>query len=404
MGCGKEIFDVGEDIAATTAGFALGGPAGAAAGAGLASASQGKSITQDLIAAGTAGFGSSADVGQALGLEGSIASGVGNSVSDAIGSVGNSLGLTSGDTTNAVGSTVAPGGQVIAAPATTTAVAPGPGTGGSVPAGSLGDFDANSINNLFSQGLSDGKDLTALTPGNAANAADSLGVAGGVATQGPLNATGAAANSALGEAGTDAIGSTTDSLGVPGGFASGAAPASASPAASSSFINSLESAAGKAVIPAAGLAFEAAQGPQKLPGQASALEAGGAATAPLLGLETAGANEASSGQLTATQQANIEQGVQQQQNQLIQQLASQGISNPTQSSQYQQGIQQIQQWALAQQQNYITQAINEATSAGGAASNNIASVANEQVQLDTGYQNALAAAFGALGGGLTVKA
>lgn len=379
MGCGKAILNAGEDIVGTAIGFSLGGPLGAAAGAGLASAAQGHSLGQDLLAAGTAGAGSSVDVGQALGLEGSIASGVSNSVSDALGSVGDSLGIGSGTTTNAAGSTVSPGGQVVSAPSTPTSVAPGAGTGGTVSAGGLGSFDESAIDSQLTQG-------STLQAGFNAGDLQNPGV-GGVG----LSA-GAAGNSAIGAAGADAIGSVG---------------AVTPPAAPSSFLSNLESGAGKAVIPAAGLAFEAAQGPQKLPSQASALEAGGAATAPLLALETSGANEAASGQLTATQQANIEQFVQNQQNQLLQRLSSQGISNPTQSSQYQQGMADIQQQALAQQQAYITQAISEATTAGGAASGNIASVANEQVQLDTDYQNALAAAFGALGGnvgGLTVKA
>ena len=63
-------------------------------------------------------------------------------------------------------------------------------------------------------------------------------------------------------------------------------------------------------------------------------------------------------------------------------------------------MQSIKEQAAAQQQQYINAAIQQATSAGGAASNNIATVANEQIQNDTSFQNALAEAFGALGGNL----
>jgi hypothetical protein len=257
---------------------------------------------------------------------------------------------------------------------------PGAGAAGTVSAGNAGAFDASAINSQL-----DGSTGLAATPNL------NLGTLTGQGADLSFTGTsGAAANSALGAAGTDAIGSV--------------APASSS----GGFLNGLESAAGKAALPGAALAFEAAQGPQALPSSSSALASGGSVTAPLQALETQGANEAATGTLTPTQQANVEQYVQQQQNQLIQQLASQGITNPTKSSQYQAGLAQIQQNALAMQQQYITAAIQEATSAGGAASKNIASVANEQVQLDTDFQNSLAQAFGALGGsiggGVNVKA
>ncbi len=130
------------------------------------------------------------------------------------------------------------------------------------------------------------------------------------------------------------------------------------------------------------------------------MQPSGAATVPLLALENQGANQALSGQLTPTQQAGITQLVNNAQNELIQQLASEGVTDPTHDSRYIQGMQDIQQKALAQQQQYITAAISEATSAGGAASGNIANVANQQIAQDTAYQDALAQAFAALGGSI----
>jgi len=153
-----------------------------------------------------------------------------------------------------------------------------------------------------------------------------------------------------------------------------------------------------AALPLGSLAYEAIKGPTQLPAASQALQPGGAATAPLLGIETQNAAQAQSGQLTPSQQANITQYVQTAQNQLLQQLASQGVTDPTHDSRYLQGMQQIQQQVLAMQQQYIQQAISNAVSSGGAASGNIAQVANQQIAEDTSYQDALAQAFGALGG------
>ena len=92
--------------------------------------------------------------------------------------------------------------------------------------------------------------------------------------------------------------------------------------------------------------------------------------------------------------------------QLLQQLASEGVTNPTQDTRFIQGMQTIQQNALALQQQYITAAINEATSAGGAASANLSAAAQEQLQLDTNYTTELQAALNALGtsiGGVNVN-
>lgn len=174
----------------------------------------------------------------------------------------------------------------------------------------------------------------------------------------------------------------------------------ATPAASSGGLSSLIPSGKTALasaIPLGELAYNAIKGPAPLPSGSAALEQGGAATAPLLALEKAGANEATTGQLTAPQQATINNYIQQAQNQLISQLAGEGVTDPTKDSRYIQGMQQIQQEAIAQAQQYITAAIGEATSAGGAASGNLAAVANQQIQNDNEFQNSLTNAFGSLG-------
>lgn len=407
MGCGGAIESTVAELGGAAIGGAIGGPIGAGIGAAGGSALTGGSLKQDLLAGATAGIGSSVDVGQALGLDTSISGTVQNALGDAAGGIGSSLGLTDG-TSGAPGD-LTPGGapanpttgQAMSAPASTTASSPGSGGGGTVSPGGVADFDTKAIESQFSSGL---------------NTGTSLG--GGISATSPSFSTlsGAAADSALGSAGTDAIGSVPAGVqagapvlagpvegGVPGSISS-ASPGAIGPAGTGGLKDWLPSKSEvgstllKGALPAASLAYSAIKGPAELPADARNLESGGAATAPLLALENQGANEGLTGQLTPSQQASVTQMVQNAQNQLIQQLAQQGVTNPTQDSRYIAGMQQIQQQAMAQQQAYIQQAIQNATSAGGAASGNIASVANEQVQLDTDYQNALAAAFGALGG------
>lgn len=400
----------------------------------------------------------------ALGITGDNPAGtglpnIGAAASNALGSIGNTLGFTSGGTADAVsgvnssGQAVDASGQTLSATNSSSPVSVAPSSGGGfTSASSLPDNNSNQINNEFSENLggSGSQNLTdvagtstSASPGLGVGASNAIGAAGpssatlgatsispsdlGTNVQTPStlqsvgsalglsggatpsasdvaanNATYAGANAGLpsnitspGNAGTF-FGSTPDAAtsGAP------AASAGAAAASSPSLLQQAESAGVKAALPLGALAYDAIKGPSKLPAQATNLESGGAATAPLLAMETQAANEAATGQLTSAQQSTIQQGVQQAQNQLLQQLASSGVQNPTQDSRYIAGMQQIQQWAQGQQQAYITQAINEATQAGGAASQNIATVANEQIQEDKDFQDSLAAAFGALGGSL----
>lgn len=286
--------------------------------------------------------------------------GAGSSLSSTLGGtpVGDALGISS--------NTLAPvSGEGISTPSVASAVAPA--AGGVVSPSSVGSSDQAAID-------------AALQPDKIAN---NLGIG--------------------------SVGSTGDTTQAAQALAPGAGPTQAAanalaPAAApaSSFLSKIEgglgSSIGSSILPGAALAYQASQGPAKLPAASQALQPGGAATAPLLGLETSAANEATTGQLTAPQQAQVLEYVNGRQNELIQQLASSGVTNPTQDSRYISGLAKIQQDALAMQQQFITQAIQTATQAGGAASQNIANVATQQIQQDTAYQDALAQAFAALGG------
>lgn len=338
---------------------------------------------QELAGAVGVGSGNSA-FNDVLGITGDNPAGtglpdIGGAINSGLNSVGNVLGISgpaSADgavSTNTAGASVNSSGATVAAPPITTSIST-PGGGGPISAGqAIGAQDQN-IDAILGTTTGSQPGLGSITPqigGASESSIDSL-------------------SAPLSSAVTDA---TSGLSGVaPSGAASPSAPTSGG------FVSSLENAAGRSAIPLGAAAFEAIKGPAKLPGNSAALAPGGAATAPLLSLETQGATEASTGQLTAPQQANVLQYVQDAQNQLIQQLTNEGVSNFKNDSRYIQGMQDIQQQALALQQQYITAAVNQATSAGDAASQNIATVANEQISNDKDFQDALAAAFAAIGG------
>lgn len=333
--------------------------------------------TGDLALGATSATGPADAFGLATGGQ-SLAGQAFDFAGNALGGVTDSLGITSpnsaatdlaqGFGTNAAGAPVNSSGSTIAAPSSATSTAPSSGSVTS--ASSVGNLGEQATNAILSP-----NDVT----GASTSASPGLGSIGATDTFTGFGSQPGGANIA----------------GAVEGPNSAFTPASAGGV--SDFLPSKKD-IGRAAIPLASIAYEAIKGPSQLPGSAAALQPGGAATQPLLDLEKQGATEATTGQLTAPQQANVLQFVQQSQNALLSQLAQEGVTNPTQDSRYVAGLQQIQQQALALQQQYITAAISQATSAGGAASQNIATAANEQIQNDTAFQTALAEAFGALGG------
>lgn len=357
---------------------------------------------------------------------------IGGSINSALGSVGGSgatdpaTGLSVGqETTNAAGATINTAtGDTVAPPQTPTvsgspsgtiatasqsfdlgnsavdAAAGGPSTSAPTGLGSISSSPTDAaIGSQSTDALGSIQPNTVNLDPNNTNATFGLSPTDNGATINAIGSQGAP-NSTLGSI-SQSLGVSPAAGGVvnPGASANAAIGASGG-GSSGGLLGEAESLGLKAAVPLAGLAYDAIKGPAKLPSASSAIAPNGAATAPLLGLENQGATEAQTGQLTPAQQATITQGVQQQQNLLLQQLASQGVTNPTKDSRYIAGMTQIQQWAAAQQQQYITAAISEATSAGGAASQNISTVANEQIQNDTAFQQSLAEAFGALGGSI----
>ncbi len=273
------------------------------------------------------------------------------------------------ESTNAAGATInSATGTTLAAPSLATSTTPS--SGGFTPAGSASDFSANQINTQFAQGLDAGENLTNLNTDVA-----------GASTQGSTGLgslfSPATAASALGAKQADKTGGISDWL-----------PSKAD----------VGSTLLKSAVPLAALGYEASQGAPPLPAATQPLQQSGAVTAPLIQTETQAANAYNTGTLTPSQQADIDIWVQGRENELIQQLASSGVTNPASDSRYIQGMQQIQQQALAQKQAMLQQDITNAFSAAGAAGQNLGTVANAQVQNDASYQQALAAAMAALGG------
>jgi len=145
--------------------------------------------------------------------------------------------------------------------------------------------------------------------------------------------------------------------------------------------------------------YEALKGPAPLSSSGQALQAQGNTLNTTANADLAAAN---SGTLTAPQQATITQYIQGATNQLYQQLASQGISNPQGSTGFTQGLQQIQQQATAMAQSYIQQSFSNAMSAAGQAGSDLSAAAQEQTSSDNAYTTALSSAVASIGGAYTL--
>lgn len=403
-----EFIPVANAAESTAAGVSSGESFGKAAGQGAISGAEALGA-QELAGAVGVGDGNTA-FNNALGITGDNPAGTGlpdignlfSAGSTATGgaAIDANTGLpSSAESTNTAGATInSATGATVAAPSASTSVNPTSG-GGPISAGSVGDFSSNAVNaNL-------GGDISGASTGSSPN----------------LGSVGASADSALKSAGTDAIGSTAggftsnltsptaDSIvaGTSPGTSSVATPTAASTGGLSDWLPAkadVGKAALSGAIPLGTAAYEAIKGPGALPTAAQPLAANGAVTGPLISTETSQANAFNTGTLTAPQQATIDQGVQQQENELLQQLASSGVTNPQGDSRYIAGMQQIQQWATTQKNAILQQDITNAFSAAGAAGTNLGTVANAQVQNDTAYQQALAAAMQAIGGTVTKAA
>lgn len=139
--------------------------------------------------------------------------------------------------------------------------------------------------------------------------------------------------------------------------------------------NAFQNVPAKALGPVAGMAYQAVAGQPKLPSGERALQG------ELQGEESTALNEYNTGVLTAPQQAQLDQSRQNMQNQLYQQFASSGITNPQADSRFQQGLQQIETQIEAQKQGFMSQA----QQTGNAAATELNEIGKQQMELDKDY-------------------
>lgn len=262
--------------------------------------------------------------------------------------------------------------------------------GGSATGGATGGAVAGATPFADSAGTASSGAAGAAPVSSIASAGSILGASGaGDAAQG-------AVNSQLGGAPLDAtsLGSIGTDLG------SSSAPASAGTATAtnnaSSWLPSKGSTlgAGLSLAPAA---LAAIQGPPKLSPAAQTAQPTGTVSAPLIATEQQQLAQGNSGTLSPSQQAGIDLSSKNAENALIQQLASSGVTDYKNDSRYIKGMQDIQQQALAQQQQYVQQALTNGFTAGGAAAGNLQTAATEQSQNDQAYQDAINKALEAAG-------
>jgi hypothetical protein len=160
-------------------------------------------------------------------------------------------------------------------------------------------------------------------------------------------------------------------------------------------------------IPLAMIAGTALRGPGGTPPQTQAAEGIAAGTAgqgaALFNQGEQNLATAQANQINPAQQAQIDQYVQQQTNQLYQQYAARGI-NPNTDSGFQQALQQIHQQAIAMQAQFIQQLITtglaetgQGTAAETSASSTLVAAGSQQIQLDTNFTNSLTSAMTAFG-------
>jgi hypothetical protein len=106
--------------------------------------------------------------------------------------------------------------------------------------------------------------------------------------------------------------------------------------------------------------------------------------------------EAATGQLQPGEIAQIQQYQQNATNELFQQLANEGITDPSQDSRFVQGQQAIAQNAQIMYQKFITAAVTNGLAAQGNIDSTLQSAANMQAEADQNYQARLQAAASAL--------
>jgi hypothetical protein len=108
-------------------------------------------------------------------------------------------------------------------------------------------------------------------------------------------------------------------------------------------------------------------------------------------------SEAATGKLQPGETAQIEQYRQNANNQLYQQLANEGVTDPRQDSRFVQGQQAIEQNAQIMYQGFINAAVTNGINALGPTTTALTNAAQLQMEQDQAYRAALASATQAFG-------
>lgn len=382
VGVGADLLGTGAaDLGAT-----LGDAAGAAATGGLGTADLGAAI----------GEGVGAGAGVAPDLSGLGAAAAGGLTDLTAAADTGALTSTLGDTVGTSASDTLANAVPTAANTDATAAA----ASGALPSGATSTPAAVMP---ASQELATGSPDIAAQLGTDPNAAEATAAAG----TGSTAAGASAPSSAITPAATTALNNSGSSLS----------------STLSSVLNNPALKLGELALPAGMLAYNLIKGPAPIPPQANQaitnagnFAPGAVAQAeqnvPLFNATAANdLNLANNFQISPAQAASLNQWKQDQYNQLIQQIANQGNTNPMSSSEWIQGKNQIDQQALAQQTQMINQLISTAFQASSAANAGVStagnieqqynsllmSAAQLQVQQDQNFQNAVGAALQSFG-------
>lgn len=169
---------------------------------------------------------------------------------------------------------------------------------------------------------------------------------------------------------------------------------------SSSFLKSLSNPSFGQVAGIGNLAYQALQGPAKLPAADAALQS---QANELQGTGQNLLNEFNAGAINPAQQAQLDQLRQQGLNQIYQQFASQGVTNPKGDSRFLAAVQQLDQSIEAQKAQMLGAEFQQGTAAEGQASGELENIAQQQLKQQEDYNNQIEEAtkslFNLFGGG-----
>jgi hypothetical protein len=138
------------------------------------------------------------------------------------------------------------------------------------------------------------------------------------------------------------------------------------------------------------LGYTAARGPQQLPSAEQQALSNVSPGSPVAQTAQRYLTEASTGNLQPGETAQIEQYRQNANNQLYQQLANEGITDPRQDSRFVQGQQAIEQNAQIMYQQFINAAVTNGLAAQGAVDQTLQTAAQLQMENDANFRQSLA--------------